>query len=222
MSVDQNNEADVPLFSEANPEAVVHVGETSPVDVTEPLTQMGVVEHPVEGAPSTDITAAPPRDEVDRLDPQPVEMKLMSGLEFDLEPLKLRQFLRLLRIVTRGASDVLDQAQLDFEDPQSFVQTFLGMILFSIPEAEEETVDFIKSMVAPKNMTGNPDKDLILVRDLSRELDNPELEDTITIIQCIVERESEDLRALGKRLGQMFQTAQKLGATNTSPKKNQD
>jgi hypothetical protein len=30
-----------------------------------------------------------------------------------------------------------------------------------------------------------------------------------------VEREAEDLRALGKRLGQMLQTAEKIGVTRT-------
>jgi len=157
----------------------------------------------------------PPRSESERLDPQPIQMKLASGTEFEIQPLKLRQFLRLLRIVTRGAAEILDQAQLDFDDPEAFVQTFLGMVLFSLPEAENETIDFIQSMVTPKNLTGNPDKDVILLGSLREELENPELEDTVTIVQVIVEREAEDLRALGKRLGQMLQTAEKIGATRT-------
>jgi hypothetical protein len=159
------------------------------------------------------VQAAPPRDEIDRLDPQPVEMRLQSGLEFDLEPLKLRQFLRLLRIVSRGAADVLDSTSLDFENPQAFVQTFIGLVLFSIPEAEEETVEFLKSMVTVRNKTGNPDIDSIKYAELLSELDNPELEDTITIVQSLIEREAEDIRALGKRLGAMFKVAQKMGAT---------
>ena len=155
----------------------------------------------------------PPRDEADRLDPQPTPMVLESGTEFDIAPLKLRQFLRLLRIVTRGAADVLDSANLNFEDPQDFLQTFIGMVLFSIPEAEDETVDFIQSMVVPKGLTGNPAKDRIAVNDLLAELDNPSLEDTVTIVQRIIERESEDLRALGKRLAGMLTVAEKMGAT---------
>lgn len=162
------------------------------------------------------VKAAPPRDEIDRLDPQPIEMRLESGTEFDLEPLKLRQFLRLLRIVTRGAADVLDSTELNFNNPQEFVQTFLGMVLFSIPEAEEETIDFIKSMVKPKDMTGDPKADLPKIQALVAELDNPELEDTLTIVQAVIERESEDLRALGKRLGAMFKVAEKMGATSPS------
>jgi hypothetical protein len=161
-----------------------------------------------------------PRDEIDRLDPQPVKMELLSGTKFDLTPLKLRQFLRLLKIVTRGAADVLDQASLDFDDPEGFLQTFLGMVLFSIPEAENETVDFIQSMVIPADLTGDPKKDIIKVNELKEELFNPELEDTITIVQAIIERESEDLRALGKRLGSMLKMAEKIGATKSdSPTK---
>lgn len=159
------------------------------------------------------LKAEPPRSETDRLDPAPLRMALESGTEFDLEPLKLRQFLRLLRIVTRGAADVLDQTSLDLDDPQAFLQTFLGMVLFSVPEAEEETIDFIKSMVKPKDLTGNPEKDLEKVRSLAQELDNPELEDVLTIMQSIVEREAEDLRNLGKRVAAMFRSAQKMGAT---------
>lgn len=190
-----------------------------------PESMQGVLDAAIDTLPSESesaVKAAPPRDEMDRLDPQPIEMRLESGTEFDLEPLKLRQFLRLLRIITRGAADVLDQARLDFDNPQEFVQTFLGMVLFSIPEAEEETIDFIKSMVRPKELTGNADKDLIRIRELSAELDNPELEDTITIVQCIIEREAEDLRALGKRLGAMLKVAEKMGATKDESPKKQD
>lgn len=190
MSVDQNSEQDT-LFPDGI--EVVKAGE--------------------EEKPYAPATPAPPRDELERLDPTPLKLVLESGTEFDLEPLKLRQFLRLLRIVTRGAADVLDSAELDFNDPQAFMQTFLGMVLFSIPEAEEETVDFIKSVVRPANLTGEAKADLLLVRSLADELDNPELEDTITIVQALIERESEDLRALGKRLAGMLRTAEKLGAT---------
>lgn len=160
------------------------------------------------------VTPAPPRDETERLDLQPVEMKLQSGTEFDLEPLKLRQFLRLLRIVTRGAADVLDTTEMDFDDPTGFVKTFVGLILFSIPDAEQETIDFIQSMVRPKDLTGNPKIDLPRIQELRAELDNPELEDTITIVQVIIENEAEDLRALGKRLGSMLRVAEKMGATS--------
>ncbi len=157
--------------------------------------------------------AGPNKTETERLDPIPVEMVLMSGVKYDLNPLKLRQFLRLLRIITRGAADILDSTSLDFENPDQFVQQFIGMILFSVPEAEDETIDFLKSMVKPADLTGNPQKDDVILADFYRAMDNPELEDTVSIIQVIVQNEAEDLRSLGKRLGSMMKVAEKMGAT---------
>lgn len=188
------------------------------MSVEQGVLQFGPEEqtHP-EGmsVPRTDegLKAAPPRTEDERLDPGPIELVLLSGTRFDLESLRLRQFLRLLRIISRGAADVLDQTRINFNDGEDFIQTFFGMVMFSIPDAEEETVDFLKSMVRPVGLTGKPDEDLEKVRALSAELDNPELEDTVTIIQAVIEREGEDLRALGKRLSGMLQVAQKMGAT---------
>lgn len=167
--------------------------------------------------PEDQVHPAEPRSEMDRLDPDPTPRVLVSGTKFDLEPLKLRQFLRLLRIVTRGASGILSGSDLDFEDPQLFAQNLLGMVLFALPEAEEETVDFLKSMVKPSNLTGDVNKDLIRLEDLYRELDNPDLEDVVTIMQCIVETEGEDLRGLGKRLSSMFKVAQKTGMVPQQP-----
>jgi hypothetical protein len=38
-------------------------------------------------------------------------------------------------------------------------------------------------------------------------------------VQSIIERESEDLRSLGKRLGRMLKVAEKMGATKSDPAK---
>lgn len=169
---------------------------------------------PVAPTPTGAAVASDAKSETERLDPQPTEMRLISGTEYELEPLKLRQFLRLLRIITKGAADVLDSTNLDFNDGDAFVQQFIGMILFSIPEAEDETIDFIRSMVRPKiTLTGNAKIDNPKVNAFYQEIDNPELEDTITIVQTIIEAEAEDIRALGKRLGSMLRVAEKMGAT---------
>ena len=182
------------------------------LDFNEPVekddTPAPQASEPAEGG----VQPKDARSETDRLDPAPTEQKLLSGTEFALEPLKFRQFLRLLRIVTRGAAGILDSQELDFEDQNAFAQQFLGMVLFAIPEAEEEAIEFIKSMVSLKDPTGDPKKDLVRMEDLYAELDNPELEDVVTVVQCVIETEAEDLRALGKRLSKMFETAQRVGA----------
>ena len=188
---------------------------TQPTPTPDPLTLQQQVAEPQEPEVAP-VQPAPARTETDRLDPQSVEMTLESGTEFEIAPLKLRQFLRLLRIVTRGAADLLDSTSLNFDDPQEFLQTFVGMVLFSIPEAEEETVDFIQSMVVPKGLTGNIASDRVAINALMAELDNPSLDDTVTIVQKIIETEAEDLRALGKRLGAMLKVAEKMGATKSN------
>src|SRR4051812_355314 len=100
---------------------------------------------------------APPvgRSETERLDPQPVPGRFKSGTEFDVEPLKLRQFLALLRILTRGAGAALSMGGLSSRDTEDFARQLMAMLLFAIPEAEEETIMFIKSMVRPKLPKGD-------------------------------------------------------------------
>lgn len=168
----------------------------------------------VEKPPVAPVPDAPERDELERLDPQPMRMVLKSGTEFDVQPLKLRQFLALLRIVTRGASGILSMGGLSSQDGEDFVRQLLALVLFAVPEAEDETINFIQTMTVPAHLTGDPIKDQDLINALNEELDNPELEDMVSIIEAIVDREGDDLRALGNRLRSMFKTAEKMGLTN--------
>lgn len=155
-----------------------------------------------------------PRDEVERIEPQPTgPVKLISGLEVDIVPMKLRETMRLLRIVTRGAGGALEStvADLDLNDPARFAQTFGALILFSIPEAENEAVDFIQSMVLPVGYDSmNQEQRIDALNKLAVELSNPELEDTVSIVERVVRRESEDIRNLGKRITQAFQLTRKV------------
>jgi hypothetical protein len=161
------------------------------------------------------LVADPPRDEVERIIVDPKNLKLKSGLEIELEALKLRQFLAMIRILTRGAAGALASGALaNSRDTDSFIRELLSMLLFSIPEAEEETVDFLKSMVVVKREPIDSDEVFEEKKTrLSEELDNPELEDTITICEAMLVKEGHDLRALGNRLATMMQVATKMGVT---------
>ena len=159
------------------------------------------------------VAASPPPDELDRLDPVSAEVTLESGLVVAVQPLKLRQFLRLLKILTRGASVAMDSISLNTGDDDQFAQNLMALVLMAIPEAENETIDFIRSMVTPVNLTGDAATDATLTLQLDAQMVNPELEDTVSIIETIVKREASDLRALGKRLSAMMTVAQKMGAT---------
>lgn len=155
--------------------------------------------------------------ETDRLDPAPEELKLKSGTTIELQPLRMRQFFKLLRVVTRGGATMLTGVQLSPNmDQEEFAAQFLAILMFSLPEADEEAVEFLRSMVKPKGLTGRTDPasrqlDEDAVSRVYAELDNPELEDVVTIVQAIVRREAADLQALGKRVLQAWTLAQKTG-----------
>jgi hypothetical protein len=165
--------------------------------------------------------------ELDALDPLPQELKLSSGFAIELERLKARQFFKLLRIVTKGALPQLSNAGLFNADDISeaeFTARLVGVILVAIPEAEDETIEFIRSMAVPAGLiTGrklnkqDEERNLGLWLQFDDELDNPELDDLLTILEAIVQREASDIRALGKRLGAMFKMAQKTGQVPSSP-----
>lgn len=172
-----------------------------------------------EVATLSGLTPAPERDETERVDPQPTttdaqgqSLVLANGARVELQPLKLRQFLRLLRILTRGAAANMDAIDLDMEDSEKFIAGLLSLLLFAIPEAEDETVDFLQSIVTPAGLTGDAAADDLLWTTTFENLVNPSLDDTLSILQRLVEVEGEDIRGLGKRVRKMFTVAMATGA----------
>jgi hypothetical protein len=168
-------------------------------------------------------------DEIDKLDPIPEVVTLRSGLQVQLESLKARQFFKLLRIVTHGALPGMREAGLfdmDDLDTDEFMGRLLSVTLLSIPDAEDETIEFIRSMVFPVGLIDRKglnkqdvERNTLLWEALDLEMANPELDDVVTIVEAVIKRESQDIQALGKRLASMFKLAEKTGQieTSTSP-----
>lgn len=160
-------------------------------------------------------------------DPRDVEVivaegdivELSTGFRIKVLPLKSRQFFKLLRIITHGAGGLLMNLSFSGDDtPEAFGAKLLALVGYAIPDAEDEVIDFLLSItqaegfkegrkLTKEEKASNND----LVEQLLEELDNPELEDLITVIEAIVLRESSDLQALGKRLMGMFDLAKKTG-----------
>lgn len=196
------------------------VGEESPVESPAPDgAPSSLDEEPVrEETPVVDLVADPERDEIERLlNDTSQTLKLSTGSTVRIRPMKLREFLRLLRIITRGGSQIMSTMDLNFEDTEDFIQSLLAIVLFSIPDAEQETIEFLTAMCEPERLTGNAKDDAYAYQMLAKELDNPELEDTTNILAIIVRSEGRDLQALGKRLRTMFDVARKMGVIG-SPK----
>ena len=152
------------------------------------------------------------RSETERFEPEPEKLALLDGTLIAIEPLRLRQFLKLLRIITRGGAQVMGTISFspDMEEGE-FVQQLLALVLFSVPEAEDEVIEFLQAVVIPADLTGVVADDAEKRVSLLMALENPEAEDTLIIIQAIIEKEGPDIRALGKRLRAMFAVAQKMG-----------
>lgn len=169
----------------------------------------------------------PDENELDRLDPQPVTRKLSTGLEVELVRLRTRQFFRLLRVLTHGAGPAMVQSGLDFRaEPEQFTQKLLMLVVMSIPDAEQEAIGFLQSMMRPAGLIDRPESQLTkqqtadnkaLFEQFNKDLFNPELEDTIDLIEAIVRQEAPELQALGKRLQKMMALFQATGQGKEAP-----
>lgn len=173
--------------------------------------------------------------EIDALDPRATPIQLSSGTWILIEALRARQFFKLLRIITHGALPLLRDAGL-FEvdqDPEEFGQKLLSVMVMAVPDAEDQTIDFLLSMVKPHGLTerrpiNKQDKENNerLWQIVYAEMSNPDLGDLLTIVEAIVRQEAKDIQALGKRLAAMFQIAEKTGQippeskSPTSPEQN--
>jgi hypothetical protein len=149
---------------------------------------------------------------------------LSDGTVVKLLDLKARQFFKLLKILTHGPAVNLMAAQgsgsLLSGTGEEVLGRLVGFIGVSIPDAFDEVIEFLYDMVEPTGLGGTKQskaEDDAKVRNLAKVMSNPELEDILDLVEAIVRRESEDLAALGKKVGKLLNLAQKTGQLDTSP-----
>lgn len=204
--------------SEASPEPETPQDDpdtVSPVSPSQPGPTQPSEPEP-EPKPEKDVGL---EREVEVLMADPGRVKLESGTEVLIVRMKTREFFRLMRIITHGALPALMSMQIDFDiDDEAFMQRLLSLVVMSVPESEQEAIDFIQSMCLPVGLHSGPRMTKTQITEnvekqqaLDAELVNPELGDLITIIEAVVRQEAEDIQGLGKRLGQMWKLAQKTG-----------
>lgn len=161
--------------------------------------------------PSESTTPPSPAEDIERILPNPGEpFALESGLQVVANPLKLRELLALLKIITRGAAIALGELNFNSTD-SNFQQQMISLFIFAIPEAEDEAADFIRLMVRPAGPFADEDARVAAQIKLDEELLNPSLEDLFSIIEIVIHNEGGDLRRLGKRLMNTIAFAQKTG-----------
>jgi hypothetical protein len=170
---------------------------------------------------------AAPESELDRLDPQTVLCEFTTGFTVEVVRMRTRQFFRLLRILTHGAGPAMMQAGLNFQaEGREFVTQLLTLVVMSIPDAESEAVQFLASMCKPAGLVereGAPlnkqesEANAELWKRHGEELHNPDLEDTIDLIELIIRQEAPELQALGKKLEKTLKLFQRTGQDKDKP-----
>lgn len=165
--------------------------------------------------------------ELDRIDPQPETCKLSTGFTVEVVRMRTRQFFRLLRVLTHGAGPALAQAGLDFSaGPEEFTQKLLTLVVMSIPDAEQEAIAFLSSMCRPAGLTDKPatqmtkqetEENQALWGRFGTELHNPDLGDTLDLIEVIVRQEAPELQALGKKLQKVMTLFARTGQDKEPP-----
>lgn len=150
--------------------------------------------------------------EISALTAEPDVLTLETGDRIIVQRLKTRQMFRLLKILTHGAGGALVGLDFSGEDPEGFVAQLLAITIAAIPNAEDETIEFIQSMVdsadaieVPRSK-GDRERNQIVRENLADHLSNPSLDDLITILEVVIRKEAPEIAALGKRLGALLQT----------------
>lgn len=161
--------------------------------------------------------------DIDTIASEPTPLTLESGFEIKIERLKTRALMALLKILTRGASEVLATLSFSSETSQEdFTGQLIGATILAIPEAEDETVEFIQRMVSPAGIKegrlskADVQRNAELEAQLRAELDDPELVDLVTIVSEIITAEAPHIRALGNQLGVLLKAFQKSDTAKQS------
>lgn len=162
-------------------------------------------------------------EDIDTIAADPALVTLESGSQILVQRLKTRQLMRLMKVLTRGAGEAITSLSFGEEtSTEEFTGNLIGAVILSIPEAENETIDFIQSMVLPVGIIERPrTKPEIEVNEglltaLAEELANPELDDLVTIVEHIVTTEAPHMLALGKRLAVLFKMQTKSDTAKRS------
>lgn len=184
-----------------------------------PEADVASPEAPAESPEAVPAPTADAAQEISRILPDSTQITLSNGVLVNVERLRTRQFLKLLKILTRGAGTMLMEYRLDGDlTSEEFQGRLIALVGLSIPEAEEEAIDFLKAMTVPVGLKPGTDRQLSdfdkkanqgLWAGYEEAMVNPDLDDLINIIELVVRAESGDMQRIGKRLGKMMSVAMK-------------
>lgn len=119
----------------------------------------------------------------------------IEGRLVRVKRLKAREFLGLVRVLTRGLGPNVGMlAGIDWDDQSGAIQQLLGVAVVAIPNALEEFIDFIQTVVEPVHES---DRGVVFA-----ELANPEIDVVFSVFERVAIQEMDDLKGLlGKAKG---------------------
>lgn len=163
--------------------------------------------------------------EVDTLVSEPKRLTLTNGAVVEVSRIKIRQLFKLLKVLSSG--DTLGVISLYGDvSNEEFSKTLVFAMLTAIPEAEEESIDFIRSLVAP--VVPHPEGSRLTSAQIadnaeamakfSQAMENPDLDDFVDILIPVVQTEAPHIKALAKKLGALLEAQQKSLEAKASSK----
>lgn len=162
--------------------------------------------------------------EIESISSEPVVLTLSSGLRVRVERLRTRQLMKLLKVVSTGAGPLL--GSVDFQqDTESVLAELLGITILAVPEAEDEVINFVRSLLSPASLIQDPktpqeqEANGNEMRLFQEETANPDLDDLVTIIETVYRVEGPHLASLGKRLSTLLNLQTRAAAQGTSKRR---
>lgn len=133
-------------------------------------------------------------------DPFPIGAESPEGAVLvRVNRLRTIELLMLLRALSAGVGPAL--AEVDFtDDTDENVGLMVGLIITGMGEAGPQVMDFLRAVVKP---VGKDDKARV-----SKEMVNPDIEDTLEIVERIVAQEMPDFERLLGKAQTMFERMQ--------------
>jgi hypothetical protein len=141
-------------------------------------------------APDTPVIDEPESEpsEFDSILPQGGRVEIAPGLLAEVRRLKSREFLLLMRVITRGLGGGISQVRLTGSDPEEMQQELLTLLMLAVPEAIEEFGDFLLAIVEPVT-----EAERAKVKQAAM---NPDPDKLLDVLGVLVEQEKDDLSAL--------------------------
>lgn len=148
-------------------------------------TQDTVAEVPDEKQPDLEVIV-----------PEPGRV-VIDGIDCQIRRLKTREFLLLMRVITKGLGSGLSAVSIDFTDEESVGRDLAALMVLALPNAFEEFVEFLQAIVEPVD----PRKNAALAKAIG---DNPDVDVLLDVFEVMAVQEKDDLAALAGKAQAMW------------------